>query len=243
MTTQKSNECPKVIANALFQVQTQIGTLGYDSSNDFSKYKYVSIDKYYEKMRPLMNDAGILIIPDELESSLSEDKKLYRAVYQFTIIHKDGAVWNFPIRRSITLPFVGAQSSGIALSYLEKIAMRTIFKINSGERDDADMLEQGDFSTLTDKQKAEIDKLLKDTNADLDAFLAHYEVDSIGSMTQAIYDQALKMLQTKKAKQNSKSPAPSDDVVDAITHGDEPDVPDGLSAEDFVDEFRKAVKK
>jgi len=43
MTTQKSNECPKVIANALFQVQTQIGTLGYDSSNDFSKYKYVSI--------------------------------------------------------------------------------------------------------------------------------------------------------------------------------------------------------
>jgi len=224
MTTQKSSECPKVIANALFQVQTQIGTLGYDSTNDFSKYKYVSIDKYYEKMRPLMNDAGILIIPDELESSLSEDKKLYRAVYQFTIIHKDGATWNFPIRRSITLPFVGAQSSGIALSYLEKIAMRTIFKINSGERDDADMLEQGNFFTLTSQQKDEINKLLKDTNADLQAFLAHYEVDSVGSMTQAVYDQALKMLQTKKSQQNSKPPAPSDDVVDASTYGDEPDI-------------------
>lgn len=224
MTTQKSSECPKVIANALFDIQSKIGALGYDSTNDFSKYKYVSIDKYYEKMRPLMNDAGIMIVPDELESSLSEDRKLYRAVYQFTIIHKDGAVWNFPIRRSITLPFTGAQSAGSALSYLEKIAMRTIFKINSGERDDADMLEQGDFSTLTSQQKAEINKLLKDTNADLQAFLSHYEVDSVGSMTQAVYDQALKMLQTKKSQQNSKPPAPSDDVVDAITHGNEPDI-------------------
>ena len=189
MTNQKSSECPKVIANALFQVQKQIATLGYDSTNDFSNYNYVSIDKYYEKMRPLMNDAGILIIPDELESSISEDKKLYRAVYQFTVIHKDGAVWNFPIRRSITLPFVGAQSSGIALSYLEKIAMRTIFKINSGDKDsiDADSLEQQDFSPLDDEQKDNINQLLKETNADVDAFLKHYEIESVQDMSQAVY--------------------------------------------------------
>ena len=171
----QSNECPKVMANALFDIQSQIGTLGYDSNNEFAKYRYVSIDKYYEKMRPLMNDAGIMIIPDELESSLSEDRKLYRAVYQFTIVHKDGAVWNFPIRRSITLPFTGAQSAGSALSYVEKIAMRTIFKINSGERDDADMLEQSDFSTLTDKQKDEIDDLYAKANLDKEETSALYK--------------------------------------------------------------------
>jgi hypothetical protein len=226
MTNQKSSECPKVIANALFQVQKQIATLGYDSTNDFSNYNYVSIDKYYEKMRPLMNDAGILIIPDELESSISEDKKLYRAVYQFTVIHKDGAVWNFPIRRSITLPFVGAQSSGIALSYLEKIAMRTIFKINSGDKDsiDADSLEQQDFSPLDDEQKDNINQLLKETNADVDAFLKHYEIESVKEMSQAVYDQALKMLKTKQEQQNSKPQVPSEDVVDAFTHGEEPDI-------------------
>jgi hypothetical protein len=32
------------------------------------------------------------------------------------------------------------------------------------------------------------------------------------------------MLQTKQQKQNSKPQAPSEDVVDAITHGDEPDI-------------------
>lgn len=178
----QSSDCPKIIANALFEIQSQIGTLGYDSTNEYSKYKYVSIDKYYEKMRPLMNDAGIMIIPDELESSLSEDRKLYRAVYQFTIIHKDGAVWNFPIRRSITLPFTGAQSAGSALSYVEKIAMRTIFKINSGERDDADMLKQEDFTTLTQEQKDKIDGLVekaKLSDEDMDALYKWQKVEDL----------------------------------------------------------------
>lgn len=156
--------------------------MGYDSDNEYAKYKYVSIDKYYEKMRPLMNEAGIMIIPDELESSLSEDRKLYRAVYQFTIIHKDGAVWNFPIRRSITLPFTGAQSAGSALSYVEKIAMRTIFKINSGEKDDADMLKQEDFTTLTQEQKDKIDELVekaKLSDEDMDALYKWQKVEDL----------------------------------------------------------------
>jgi hypothetical protein len=76
---------------------------------------------------------------------------------------------------------------------------------------------------LSEDQRSEINKLLQETNANLDAFLAHYEVDSVKSMTQAVYDQAIKVLQTKKAQQNSKPQAPSEDVVDAITHGNEPD--------------------
>tara|TARA_E500000318_G_scaffold110299_2_gene125341 strand:- start:828 stop:1502 length:675 start_codon:yes stop_codon:yes gene_type:complete len=77
---------------------------------------------------------------------------------------------------------------------------------------------------LTDEQRKEIDDLLEETNADVDAFLKHYEIESVQEMSQAVYDQALKMLQTKQQKQNSKPQAPSEDVVDAITHGDEPDI-------------------
>jgi len=201
------NECPKVIANALFQIQSQIGTLGYDSNNDFAKYKYVSIDKYYEKMRPLMNEAGIMIIPDELESSLSEDRKLYRAVYQFTIIHKDGATWDFPIRRSITLLFTGAQSAGSALSYVEKIAMRTIFKINSGERDDADMLEQSDFSTLTERQRNEIDALFDKAKLDKDETLALYKWLKVNDLHAIKPDQFENLTAALKRKASEKEGA------------------------------------
>ncbi len=204
MNNHQSSECPKVIANALFQIQSQIGTLGYDSNNDFAKYKYVSIDKYYEKMRPLMNEAGIMIIPDELESSLSEDRKLYRALYQFTILHKDGATWNFPIRRSITLPFTGAQSAGSALSYVEKIAMRTIFKINSGERDDADMLEQSDFSTLTDKQKDQIDKLFAEAKLETKEVDALYKWLKVTDLHSVHPDQFENLTAALKRKSSEK---------------------------------------
>ena len=199
----QASDCPKVIANALFQIQEQVSTLGYDSDNNFANYRYVSIDKYYETIRPLMNDAGIMIIPDELESSISDDRKLYRAVYQFTVVHKDGAVWNFPIRRSITLPFTGAQSSGSALSYLEKIAMRTIFKINSGEKDDADMLKQEDFSTLTDEQKSEIDELVNEaklSDEDIDALYKWLKVNDLHDIDPDQFDNLIGALKRKKNK-------------------------------------------
>jgi hypothetical protein len=150
-----------------------------------------------------MNDAGIMIIPDELESSISDDRKLYRAVYQFTVVHKDGAVWNFPIRRSITLPFTGAQSSGSALSYLEKIAMRTIFKINSGEKDDADMLKQEDFSTLTEEQKGEIDKLVNEaklSDEDIDALYKWLKVNDLHDTDPNQFDNLIGALKRKKVK-------------------------------------------
>lgn len=176
------SECPKNIASALFEVQSKIGTLGYDSANAHQKYKYVSIDKYYEKIRPLLVDAGIMVIPDEIHSEISPDRKVFTATYQFSILHKDGALWTYPIRRTIALPFMGAQSCGSALSYAEKIAMRTIFKINSGERDDADMFEQGDMSTMTEDQKAQVASLVKDANLsdeDMDALKKWLKVSNL----------------------------------------------------------------
>jgi len=196
----QTSDCPKIIANALFEIQSQIGTLGYDSDNGYANYKYVSIDKYYEKMRPLMNEAGIMIIPDELESSITDDRKLYRAVYQFTIIHKDGAVWNFPIRRSITLPFTGAQSAGSALSYVEKIAMRTIFKIDSGEKDDADMLKQEDFSTLTQEQKDKIDELVEKAKLSDEDMNALYKWQKVEDLHEIDSDQFENLIGALKRK-------------------------------------------
>ena len=207
----QSSDCPKMIANALFQIQGAIDALGYDSDNNFANYRYVSIDKYYQEIRPLMNEAGILIIPDELESSVSDDRKLYRAVYQFTILHKDGAVWNFPIRRSITLPFTGAQSAGSALSYLEKITMRTIFMINSADQDsiDADSLEKVDFSTLTEDQKAEIDKAVEEaeksgnfTDEDWSKLRKWQHVENIHDIQPEHFDNVIKGLNKIRDREN-----------------------------------------
>jgi|TARA_R110000803_G_scaffold93438_3_gene160943 hypothetical protein len=193
-------DCPKVIANALFEVQSKIGTLGYDSANSHQKYKYVSIDKYYEKMRPILSEAGIMIIPDETHSELSADRKVFKATYQFTILHKDGAVWDYPIRRTVALQFMGAQSCGSALSYAEKIAMRTIFKINSGEKDDADILPQGDLSGLTPEQIQEINSLVSKAKLDEQDLDALHKWLKVKDLSQADPDQYENLISALKRK-------------------------------------------
>ena len=156
----QSNQCPKSVASALAKVQANVKTMGFDSNNAFAKYKYVSIDKYYDVVRPLLVDAGLMIIPDEEESDISDDRKVYKTRIKFTILPESGEYWDFPIRRTVILPFTGAQSCGSALSYAEKFCMRTLFKMTTGE-EDADALAPQDFSALTDDQRQKVKDLME----------------------------------------------------------------------------------
>lgn len=198
----QTNECPKVIANALAEVQSKIKTIGFDSNNEFAKYKYVSIDKYYEVVRPLLVDAGIMIIPDEEDSSVSEDRKLYKTRIRFTILHKDGAYWDFPIRRTVILPYTGAQSCGSALSYAEKFCMRTLFKMTTGE-EDADALAPQSMAILTQAQKDQIDKLVDKANLSETELLRLYQWLKIEDLHQVNPEQYENLIGALKRKANS----------------------------------------
>lgn len=125
--------CPKVISNALHQVQGKVTRLVHDSENQFANYHYVSIDAYYEAVRPWLTEAGLMLIPNEREAQISPDGKTQKVVFEFWVMHKDGEIWEVPIQRTVYLPYTGAQSSGSALSYAEKFVMRTLFKIPTGE--------------------------------------------------------------------------------------------------------------
>ena len=135
--TTKLYDCPKVVAEALYKIQFQVIKLVNDASNDFQSYKYVSIDSYYEAIRPLLNDAELMLVPNEIESQISADGKTVKFVYEFIVLHRSGAIWNVPIRRTVYIQYGGAQSCGAALSYAEKFIMRTVFKIPTGEYDPA----------------------------------------------------------------------------------------------------------
>lgn len=129
------NECPEQIASSIHEVQTLVKQLVHDSKNDYANYKYVSIDAYYEAVRPWLNTAGLTIIPNELESQISPDGRTLKMTFEFIFIHKSGATWLTPIKRTVYLPYTGAQSCGSALSYAEKFILRTTFKIPTGEYD------------------------------------------------------------------------------------------------------------
>lgn len=131
----KNHDCPEVVASAMLQVQKAIKSLAHDATNDFNGYGYVSIDGYYEAIRPLLNEAELMIVPNEVETMIGGDGKTQKVVFEFIILHGSGVAWNVPIRRTVYINYSGAQSSGAALSYAEKFILRTLFKIPTGEHD------------------------------------------------------------------------------------------------------------
>lgn len=140
------------IAAGLLQVQGSIGTLGYDERNEHGKYNYVSADKFYVSIRPLLNEAGLIIVADleDMEViSKGGDKFSLKCLYGFYFVHRDGGPWFGPFRRGVVVPYTGAQSSGAADTYAEKQFLRSVFKVATGDADaDAD-----GFSTKPQRAK------------------------------------------------------------------------------------------
>jgi hypothetical protein len=139
---------PIPIAAAIIKVMKQIRQLGTDERNEHARYNYVSVDKFYSIIGPLMADAGLALLINEAESEVrvSEGEKktpwLF-ASYELTFLHESGAMSTLPMSRSLAMPINGPQTYGAAQSYIEKQFLRQVFKIPTGEKD-ADETAQGE---------------------------------------------------------------------------------------------------
>lgn len=139
---------PPEIAAAIVAVKKQIRRLGVDERNEHARYNYVSVDKFYEIIGPLMADAGLALLINEAESEVrvSEGEKktpwLF-ASYELTFLHESGVMSTLPMSRTLAMPINGPQTYGAAQSYVEKQFLRQVFKVPTGEKD-ADETAQGE---------------------------------------------------------------------------------------------------
>jgi len=136
---------PAEIAKAIMQVKAQVKQLGADERNEHARYNYVSVDKFYAIIGPMMAEAGLALLINEAESEVRPSDKgtpwLF-ARYELTFLHESGAMSVLPMSRSLAMPINGPQTYGAAQSYIEKQFLRQVFKVPTGEKD-ADETEQG----------------------------------------------------------------------------------------------------
>ena len=136
---------PPEIAAAIVAVKKQVRQLGSDERNEHGGYRYVSVDKFYERIGPLMAEAGLALLIDETETDVRVSETTDRngnlrktpwlfAQYQLAFMHASGCV-SAPMRRSLAMPITGPQSYGAAQSYVEKQFLLQVFKIPTGEKD------------------------------------------------------------------------------------------------------------
>jgi len=132
---------PKKISEAVLKTQKDLGTLGKDDQNPFGNFSYVSIDKYYEVVAAAANKNGLSWFCHEVGSKpvmVNPDAEKGMALkfdYLFTMFHSGGECVPSYDRISIYHPIQGAQTSGSAASYAEKLFMRKAFKVVTGEQD------------------------------------------------------------------------------------------------------------
>ena len=141
-------EIPESIALAVLAVQKALGILGKSEQNEFQKYKFVPIDKYYEIVASVATAHDLSWFCQEVESAkmvtwgaTESPKTALLYTYVFTMFHGTGEVVPVYDRISIFHPLQGAQTSGSAASYAEKLFMRKAFKVVTGEKD-ADAVDQ-----------------------------------------------------------------------------------------------------
>ncbi len=138
---------PEPFASAILAAQQDMPSLRKEDRNAFQKYNYVSIDGYYEKVPQVAAKHGLFWQTHELNYEIVGGNNV-AYTYGHDLYYKDGCmVPNFS-RTTVIHPIQGAQTAGSALSYAEKLFMRSLFKVVTGE-EDADAVDQKQTGTVT----------------------------------------------------------------------------------------------
>ena len=225
---------PPEIAAAVVKVMSGIKRLEKEGTNTFQRYKYTSVDQFFEAVGPLMAEAQIFTLV--LESSMEVDRRetidersgqpkvsmWMIATYDIYLYHATGTFFG-PILRSIQVPASGAQSYASAMSFIEKYFLRSLFKIPTGDAE-IDVEDRRDLpprssgrspprptpATITQDQASTISDALKALGSSAWAnFSAAWKISRLGELSANDYAAALAQLQARQAAMkatNGKAP-------------------------------------
>jgi hypothetical protein len=134
---------------AIIATREQVGSLGKSAMNPHGRYKYVSIDTYYEKVATAAAKNGLSWVASEVSFEVMADvgkTGIIKATYDMALMHEKGDYIPLFSRLTIIHPIQGAQTVGSAMSYLDKVFMRQLFSVATGEKDsDADETNPSDI--------------------------------------------------------------------------------------------------
>ncbi len=161
MNTQEIVETADIPANlnsAVCSVMAELRRIKKADQNSFAGYSFVSTDDVKDVIRPIMAKYGLSVSIDETDFRILEfttydnktgkEKKNSVASYQFAIrLHHKSGEFGLKETKSISLPFVGAQTSGIAASYALKEWAKGRFLLSAG-----DNAEEADHINNTEKE-------------------------------------------------------------------------------------------
>lgn len=133
---------PPDIAAAVVEVMSKVGVLKHDEENKHNDYDYASVDAFLARTNPICAAAGLIVLPQQIAVEKEQVqvgdsvRNVMNFSFQMLLVHKSGATWMNPADvRTVRLLWSGAQTSGMAQSYVLKQYMRGLFQIATGDKD------------------------------------------------------------------------------------------------------------
>ena len=127
------------IAAAIVAVCRDVRQLGADDRNNHGGYNFVSVDKFYAAIGPVMAKYGLATLANvarsEVVESVGDNNKVkshLHTEWELYLIHEDGSMYG-PVRRDVTVIAAGPQAYASAESFVTKYFLRSTFKIPTGD--------------------------------------------------------------------------------------------------------------
>ena len=203
---------PAEIAKAVIAVMASVKKLGKEGNNTFQRYKFTSVDQFYEALGPLMASHGLMDIALERSVSVevrevADDRGTIKksawlmAVFDFWLFHESGAFYG-PINRTQQVQATGAQSYAAAQSFAEKYFLRNLFKIPTGDVDEVDASQQvglPDTAVINDSQyEALSTEITAQGGGLIEPFLKIFKIASLSDLPASRYDEAMARLKKRR---------------------------------------------
>lgn len=162
---------PAKVAAAVVAVAKKVKGLTREGENEHGRYRYTSVDQFYEALGPLMAEAGLFTLADLVESKTFDTEttdrydKVKRTSYlhmafDICLVHESGEM-SMPVKREVTVINAGPQGYASAESFVTKYFIRNLFKVPTGDYDADEQAKTGDEEaekpkapTATPKQAA-----------------------------------------------------------------------------------------
>lgn len=124
---------PIAIQAKVIKVAREMPELTKNDTNESGGWKFVSIDDYYRTAAKALLKEGVNWTC--VETDFTDHNGLIRWQFEFSLYDVEGNVWENCGRVTVPHEYDGPQAAGKVVSYAEKVFLRQLLKLVTGEPD------------------------------------------------------------------------------------------------------------
>lgn len=206
-------------------VRSKVDYLKKDKQID-GKYWVVTHDSLVAVVREHFVTAGVIVIPSQCDGKLLphakrtdrkgekiteyiDNQRHYIGRYDIAFVNSDKPDDRFVLSMEADALDAGDKGPGKALTYAVKAALLKVLMLETGESEESRVEH---MNVITADQEAELSRQISEAKANVEDFLKHYGIESLGDLPRAAFTDAITLIgakrraAAKRAEQQGKQP-------------------------------------